>query len=174
MKRYIDPMEHATQILAGVKSGVLLTTCCDGKVNTMSISWGTLGIQWGKVIFTAFVRGSRHTEPMLAKAQEFTVNIPFEPIDRNIIKVCGTQSGRDVDKIRLLGLDLEEPDVISTPGIRQLPVTLECKVLYAQQQYPEHMLSDSIRSHYPTDSTDIHADYHTAYYGEIVSAYVIE
>lgn len=174
MKRYFDPLEHATQILAGVKSGVLLTACCDGKVNPMAISWGTLGIQWGKVIFTAFVRGSRHTEPMLAKAQEFTVNIPFEPIDRNIIKVCGTQSGRDIDKVEALGLTLVEPDVISTPGIQQLPVTLECKVIYTQQQYPENMLDELIRTHYPADSADIHADYHTVYCGEIVSAYVIE
>lgn len=174
MKRYIDPMEHATQILAGVKAGVLLTTKADGQVNTMTISWGTLGIQWGKVIFTAFVRGCRHTEPMLAKAKEFTVNIPFEPIDRNITKVCGTQSGRDLDKIASLGLTLEEPDVIGVPGIRQLPVTLECKVLYTQQQYPENMIDDHIRTHYPADSQDIHADYHTVYCGEIVSAYVIE
>ena len=174
MKRYFDPLEHATQILAGVKSGVLLTACSGGKVNTMTISWGTLGIQWGKVIFTAFVRGSRHTEGMLAEAKEFTVNIPFEPIDRNITKVCGTQSGRDMDKISELGLILEEPDRISTPGIRQLPVTLECRVLYTQQQYPENMLDAGIRSHYPAESENIHDDYHTVYCGEIVSAYVIE
>lgn len=174
MKRFIDPMNYAKEILTATKTGVLLTTKADGKVNTMSISWGTLGIQWGKPIFTVFVRGCRHTEPMLAKAQEFTVNIPLDPIDRNIIKVCGTLSGRDVDKIAMLGLTTEEPEVISTPGIRQLPLTLECKVIYAQQQYPEHMKSGDIRSHYPEDSADIHADYHTAYYGEIVSAYIIE
>ncbi len=174
MKRYIDPMEHATQILAGLRSGALLTVRCDGKVNTMTISWGTLGIEWSRVIFTAFVRGCRYTEPMLAKTMEFTVNIPFEPIDRTITQVCGTKSGRDMDKIAELGLTLEEPDVISAPGIRELPVTLECKVLYAQQQYPEHFIDEKARARYPENPTNIHDDFHTAYYAEIVSAYVIE
>ncbi len=174
MKRHFDPMEHATQILQGLRSGALLTTCCDGRVNTMTISWGTLGIEWGRVIFTAFVRGCRYTEPMLARSMEFTVNIPFEPIDRNITQVCGTKSGRDMDKIAELGLTLEASEKISAPGIRQLPVTLECKVLYAQQQYPEHFIDEQARSRYPENSPAIHDDFHTAYYAEIVSAYVIE
>ena len=62
MKRYIDPFEYANQILSMLKKGVLLTSYANGKANTMSISWGTLGIQWGKPIFTVFVRGSRHTK----------------------------------------------------------------------------------------------------------------
>ena len=49
MKQYIDPFDYANQILKAVKKGVLLTTKAGGKINTMSISWGTLGIQWGKV-----------------------------------------------------------------------------------------------------------------------------
>ena len=174
MKTMIHPFDYANQILTALRSGVLLTAKANGQVNTMSISWGTLGIQWGKPIFTVFVRGCRHTKPMLDAAGEFTVNIPLESVDKNIIKVCGTLSGRDTDKLALLGLTPEEPEVIDTPGIRQLPLTLECKVLYTQQQTPDCMLSDAIRAHYPVDSQNIHDDFHTAYYAEIVSAYIIE
>ena len=174
MKKFIDPFDYANHILKAVKKGVLLTTKAGEKVNTMSISWGTLGIQWGLPIFTVFVRGCRHTSPMLEKNAEFTVNIPLEEADKEIIRFCGTKSGRDVDKFRALGLDAEDPEAISVPGIRQLPLTLECKVVYAQQQYSEHMMDPELPTHYPENSQDIHADYHTAYYGQILSANIIE
>ena len=173
MKKYIQPFDYAAQILTAVRSGVLLTAKAEGQVNTMSISWGTMGIQWGKPIFTVFVRGCRHTKSMLDKNPEFTVNIPLEAVDKNIIKVCGTLSGRNVDKFQLLGLTAEEPETVSVPGIRQLPLTLECRVVYKQQQFPECMMDDDLPTHYPENSRNIHDDYHTAYYGEIVIAYII-
>ena len=174
MKRIIDPFDYANQIMKAVKTGVLLTTKAKGQTNTMAISWGTLGIQWNTPIFTVFVRGCRHTGPMLDESMEFTVNIPLEPVDKNIIRVCGTLSGRDTDKFALLGLTPEEPEVIGTPGIRQLPLTLECKVLYKQQQTPDCFAAQDPLRHYPESTDDIHADYHTAYYGQIVAAYIIE
>lgn len=174
MKRHIELFDHANQILNATKSGVLLTTMADGKVNTMTISWGTLGIQWGKPIFITFVRGSRHTKSLLDKNPEFTINIPVGTVDKNILNVCGTKSGRDMDKFHELGLTQEAPECISVPGIRQLPLTLECRVVYKQQQTPGCMLSSELLTHYPENSQCIHDDFHTAYYGEIVSAYIIE
>lgn len=174
MKTPVNPFDYANQILGAVKTGVLLTTRAGGKNNTMSISWGTLGIQWNTPIFTVFVRGCRHTKAMLDESMEFTVNIPVEPVDKNIIRVCGTKSGGDTDKFQLLGLTPEEPEVIATPGIRQLPLTLECKVIYKQQQLPDCMTGPEPPTHYPEHSQNIHDDYHTAYYGEIVAAYIIE
>ena len=174
MKKFIDPFDYAAEILKALKKGVLLTTKAGEKTNTMSISWGTLGIQWGLPIFTVFVRGCRHTSPMLEENAEFTVNIPLEEVDKEIIRFCGTKSGRDVDKFQALGLEPEAPEAIAVPGIRQLPLTLECKVIYKQQQYPDCMTDPEPPTHYPENSRDIHADYHTAYYGQILSAYIVE
>lgn len=174
MKRYIDPFDYAKEILHAVKRGVLVTTKTDEQVNTMSISWGTMGIQWGLPIFTVFVRGCRHTSTMLEKNPEFTINIPLGKVDQEIIRYCGTKSGRDVDKFQALGLTAVQPEVISVPGIKELPLTLECKVIYRQQQYPEFMTDPEPHTHYPEHSEDILADYHAAFYGQIVSAYIIE
>ena len=93
MKKPISPLSYGSQILEALKSGILLTAKADGQLNTMSISWGTLGIQWGKPIFVAFVRGCRHTKGMLDKNPEFTVNIPIGRIDPSIIRLCGSKSG---------------------------------------------------------------------------------
>ena len=56
MKKHIDFRACAGRILEAVRSGVLLTTAAGGRINTMAISWGTVGIEWGRPIFTTFVR----------------------------------------------------------------------------------------------------------------------
>ena len=173
MKEFVNPFDYAKEINYALEKGILLTTKAGDKVNTMTIGWGMMGIQWNKPIFIALVRGCRHTYSMLEQNPEFTVNIPLGTLDKNIIRVCGTKSGADCDKFQELGLTTEAPEKISVPGIRQLPLTLECKVLYKQQQYPEHLLSGEPLKFYKEKPESIQDDYHTAYYGEIVSAYII-
>lgn len=173
MKQKIDLWNKAGYILENVGKGVLLTTAADGKVNTMTIGWGTLGIQWKKPIFIAFVRESRYTKELLDKNPEFTVNIPYGEYDKSILSICGTRSGRDIDKIQELGLTLEESETVSVPGIRQLPLTLECKVIYRQEQDPAAISEENTARYYPKENGN-NGDYHTAYYGEVTAAYVIE
>ena len=137
----------------------------------MTIGGGNIGIEWGKPVFTAYVRDSRYTRELLDQYGEFTVNIPLGKADKTAISLCGTKSGREVDKIRELGLTPEEPEVISIPGIREFPLTLECRVIFRNIQ-DESRLPENIQSRY---YSAINAkDYHIAYYGEILNAYIIE
>lgn len=173
MKKDIQVWDYAGKILEAVGKGVLLTTKADGKVNTMIIGWGTLGIEWGRPIFTAFVRKSRFTMELLEKNPEFTVNIPLGEIDKQILTVCGTKSGRDMDKIESLNLALEEGKTVNVPAIRQLPLTLECKVIYRQDQDPA-AIDPAYDDRYYAKGTANEGDYHTAYYGQITAAYIVE
>ena len=134
MKRSIDAIEHAGEIMKKVNDAVLLTTKKDGQVNTMTISWGGMAIEWGKPLFITYVRESRFTKEFLDATGEFTVNLPMGEFDKKITAVCGAKSGRDMDKIAELGLTLEEPEEVNVPGIRELPLTLECRVLFKQEQ----------------------------------------
>ena len=173
MKQNIDVWKYAPQILQAVGKGVLLTTQADGEVDTMTIGWGHLGIEWYKPIFIAYVRESRYTKQMLEQNGEFTVNIPYGDLDAKILGICGSKSGRDMDKFAELGLIAEEPEVISVPGIRQLPLTLECKVIYKQKQDLSAIPQSAIDRYYPADAEG-KRDYHIAYFGQIVDAYIIE
>ena len=110
--------------MKAIKKGVLLTTKVDDNVNSMTISWGTLGIEWNKPIFTAFIRENRFTHEQIEKNREFTINIPYGYYDKKILGVCGSKSGRNIDKIKELGLTLEKPNIISVPAIKELPLTL--------------------------------------------------
>lgn len=177
MKREVNPYDYAGQICKALPGGILLTTKRGEEINTMTIGWGCLGIDWSLPVFIAFVRESRHTKQLLEENGEFTVNIPMGDVDKKILGICGTKSGRDMNKIEALGLHLEEPIAISVPGIRELPLTLECRVLYRQQQdlsaIPEKILS----RYYPVEDDTLHPgsdrDYHIAYYAQILKAYII-
>ena len=168
MKKVIDAFDYAGDICKAMKKGILLTTKAEGQVNTMTIGWGTMGIEWGRPMFVAYVRESRYTHEMLERSGEFTVNIPVGAVDSKILGVCGTKSGRDMDKIRELNLTLEEPMNISVPGIKELPLTLECKILYRMEQTLDTIPQDIIEKYYPN------GDFHYAYYGPIVGAYIAE
>ncbi len=178
MKKEIEVFDYANEIMKAVKTGVLLTTKAGDKVNSMTIGWGTLGIEWAKPIFTVFVRENRFTTQQLEKNPEFTINVPYGTFDQKILGICGTKSGRTVDKIKELNLTLVAPNHISVPAIKELPLTLECRVVYKQIQDEREIPEEIKIVSYPQDvDSSFHGankDFHTAYYGEIVSAYIIE
>ena len=144
----------------------------------MTIGWGTMGVDWSLPMFIVYVRESRYTKQLLEENGEFTINVPMGDVDKNILSVCGTKSGRDMNKIEELGLHLEEPMSISVPGIKELPLTLECKVLYKQQQDLSAIPQKILDRYYPVEDDTLHPgsdrDYHICYYGQILKAYIIE
>ncbi|MDO4664262.1 MAG: flavin reductase family protein [Erysipelotrichaceae bacterium] len=178
MKKEIQVWNYAEEILSNLQKGVLLTTKAGEKVNTMTISWGTLGIEWAKPIFTVFVRENRYTKQLLDQNPEFTISIPYGEYDKKILGICGTKSGKDTDKFKEANLTLEQPMAISVPAIRELPLTLECRIIYKQSQDAKEITPENNQRFYPQNvDGSFHGankDYHTAYYGEIVAAYIIE
>ncbi len=172
MKRTIDPFDYSGKFAKNMKRGILLTTKAGDTVNTMTIGWGTVGIEWGRPVFVAYVRQSRFTRELLDQNPEFTINCPLGDVDPKILGFCGTKSGREHDKITEMGLHLEQPLEIGVPGIRELPLTLECKVIYRNEQPVAHIQPDILERYYP--ETAGVRDHHIAYYGQIVGAYIIE
>lgn len=168
-KLRVDPFDYAGAVCKALKPhGILLTTAADGMVNTMTIGWGCIGVDWSRPMFIAYVRESRYTKQMLDANPEFTVNIPLGDLDAKILGYCGTKSGRDTDKIADTGLTLVDSDVVTVPGIAQLPLTLECKVIYREEQDLNRIPGDIIGRYYPE------GDHHHVLYGQIVNAYIIE
>ena len=172
MKKTVNAFDYAGDICKALKKGILLTTKIGDKVNTMTIGWGHVGIVWGRPVFVAYVRETRHTRQMLDACQEFTVNVPVGEYDSFILGFCGTKSGRDVNKIEAMNLHLEQSDVVAVPGIRELPLTLECKVIYKQKQDLSAIPEDVLERYYPADESGFQ-DYHYVYYGQIVNSYLI-
>lgn len=171
MKETINVFDYAERITKALPEGILLNTNGE-KFNSMVIGWGHLGVIWGLSTFTVYVRQSRYTKPALDQTKEFTISVPLEGrLDKEVFRICGTLSGRDVDKEKAAHLTLAEAEQIHTPGIKEVPLTLECKVLYQQEQVLADIPED-VRQRFYTHGTDA-GDFHTAYIGQIVNAYII-
>ena len=140
MKKKIDVYEHMGEILKGVKSGVLVTGKADDRVNSMTISWGMVGIEWAKPVFVTFIRESRFTRSLIEKNGEFTVNIPVDDSAKKILAFCGSKSGRDVDKWSEMHLTRGNAQtLIYAPIIEESPVNIECQVVKVEELGSHHM-----------------------------------
>lgn len=85
----------------------------------------------------------------IEKSREFTINIPYGEHDKKILGVCGSKSGSDIDKVKELGLTLEKANIVSAPAIKELPLTLECRVIYKQKQDEKEMTQENKDKFHP-------------------------
>ncbi|MEN6411457.1 MAG: flavin reductase family protein [Veillonellales bacterium] len=164
MNKEISYNEYAAKVIDQLPKGAFLTTIGDGKVNTMTIGWGSIGFLWRKPVFTVMVRHSRYTYQLIEKSNEFTVSIPLKDM-KAALSLCGSKSGRDMDKLAAAGLTTKPGQKLLTPVIADCGLTYECKIIYKQTMSRDN-LDDEIQQQCYNDG-----DYHTLYFGEIVASY---
>ena len=176
MKKEVNAFDYAGEVFKALPKGVLLVSEAEDCVNAMTIGWGTIGIEWGAPIFTVYVRESRFTRELLDRTGEFTVCVPFgEKYSDKVTKtlgICGSKSGRDVDKLAKAGVSLVDADIVRPPAIKEFPLTFECRVVFQKIQ-PVKEISNKYWRFYPANDEG-NLDNHIAYYGEILKAYLIE
>ena len=137
----------------------------ENKVNGMTASWGVLGIMWNQPVAVCMIRPQRYTYG-LAEAEERMSLAFFSEEYRDALRLCGTKSGRDCDKLAEAGLSTEELDGV--PVIREAETVLVCRKLYAGDLIKEGFLDPSLLAHYKQE------DYHRMYVCKIEGAYVKE
>ena len=106
----------------------LVTAGVPGDVNTMTISWGSLGELWNKPVVTGYVSSSRYTQEFMEKYDHFTVTF-FPPAYRDALQYLGSHSGRDGDKITASGLTLEFLDS-GLPSFAEASLVIEARKIY--------------------------------------------
>lgn len=146
------------------KDWMLITAGTESHYNTMTASWGGMGVLWNKNVCFSFVRPQRHTLSFLEAQERFTLS--FFPEDcRDALTYCGRYSGRDVDKAKETGL---VPHALADDAVtfEQARLVLTCKKLYVQNMTPEGFLDPGlVEQHYPGK------DFHRVFVGEIESCY---
>lgn len=121
LTKAVNIADYHAHILEELHKGVALTTSDGIRTNSMTISWGMLGIEWNRPVFIAFVRTGRFTHELLTNNPQFTVNIPLGERSENIIRYLGTHSGHTDDKISSLGLHTIASPNVNVCGIAKLP-----------------------------------------------------
>ena len=157
-------LQDADTIMAQITKGAFLTVKADAKVNTMTIGWATIGFVWKKEIFMVAVRDSRYTYELIEKSNDFTVTVPADKSFKKAVMFCGTKSGRDFDKFSECGLQQKPAQLVASPIVDIPGVHYECKIIHKSPMDPA-LLDNDFESLYPEK------DYHTLYFGQILSCY---
>ena len=135
-----------------------------GNWNTMTASWGGLGILWQKDVAFIFIRPSRHTFSFADSKDIFTISF-FDESYRSALGICGEKSGRDTDKASAAGLTpvcFEDWPVKGAVSFKEASDIIICKKIYTQDIDPALFLDESIEKHYGGK------DYHRMFVGEII------
>ncbi len=141
------------------KDWMLLTAGDENKYNTMTASWGGLGVLWNKNVVFAFVRPQRFTFEFMKDSEYFSCSF-FKEEYRNALAYCGKYSGRDVDKAK--ECNLTPAFLENAPYFEEADTVIVCKKLYVQQLNESSVIDESIKANYSGD------DYHHVFVGEIV------
>ena len=138
----------------------LITAGDQSALNTMTASWGSMGVLWNKPVVHCFIRPQRHTYSFVERHDTFTLSF-FDEAYRQALKLCGTKSGRDTDKVALCGFTPAFAES-GAPYFEEARLVLVCKKLYSHDIQPARFVDRDVNAHYPQN------DYHREYVAEIV------
>lgn len=146
----------------------LATAGSKAAFNTMTISWGGLGWLWNKPVCFTFIRKSRYTYQFIEDSDCFTLSFFGGNICRDQLKLLGSKSGRDMDKMRDSGLTPLQVD--GHPAFAEATCIMVCKKLYSAEIDVSKLPPRLINAMYPGQKPDTHM----AYTAEITACYVKE
>ena len=158
--RHITPREITENPFTLIgEEWMLISASCGNHCNTMTASWGGIGVLWNKPVTFTFVRPERYTHTLLQESN--TYSLAFLPESyRNALRYCGTHSGREGDKFAAAGLTVAYENGIPYPAEARL--VLLCRklhtLLFSQSQFTD----STLLSHYKTNG------FHRQYVGEIL------
>ena len=161
MFKSIDPKQLNENVFSLIgDKWMLITAGTKENCNTMTASWGGLGVFWGAPTATCYIRPQRYTKEFVDREEYFTLSF-FGEEYRKALALCGAKSGREVDKVKECGFTVEaSPE--GAPYFEQADLVLVCRKRFVQAMDPANMPEDAKEKWYPNK------DYHVMYMAEIV------
>ena len=142
---------------------MLVTSGNSQNFNTMTASWGGIGILWNKNVSFVFIRPQRYTFEFMEKNEYYSLSF-FDKKYKSALTFCGTNSGKNVDKIEKTGLTPNFSE--SSPYFDEAKMIIICKKIYTDFIKPEAFIDKTLEKNYKDK------DYHKMYVGEIVKVLV--
>jgi len=146
------------------KEWMLITAGKKEKFNTMTASWGGVGVLWHENVVTTYIRPGRYTKEFVDANDTFTISF-YDEEYRGALNICGSISGRDEDKVKKAGLTPYYID--DTVAFQEANMILVCRKMYQDPIKPDLFEpSENISKFYPEK------DYHTMYISKILKVYI--
>lgn len=163
MLHSVDPKQLNENVFSLIGDKWMLITAGNGEqCNTMTASWGGLGVIWGAPAAICYIRPQRYTKEFVDREEYFTLTF-FGEEWRKALSLCGSKSGRDTDKVKECGFTVKTA-ACGAPYFEEAELVLVCRKRFAQDMDPANIPQDIKEKWYPNQ------DYHTMYIGEIVEA----
>ncbi len=173
----VSPYELAGNPIHKIGKEWMLVSAADGtdgarfgeNYNTMTASWGTVGVLWGKPVAFVFIRPERHTF-------RFTEDSPLMSLSffggemMKELSFCGRTSGRDTNKAAECALT---PVFSPSEGGRHVYFAEASEVLLLRKVYTFELDPENLHADFPLEYYKVDG-YHKVYVCEIVSALVRE
>lgn len=137
---------------------MLITSGDKNKYNTMTASWGGVGVLWNKCVAFSFVRPQRYTFEFMENNDYYTLSF-YDEKYKDALKLCGRVSGRDVNKVKEIGFSEVFDD--KSVYFNEAKLVIVCKKIYGQFLDPSCFIDKTISGLYKNE------DYHKLYIGEI-------
>ncbi len=164
MFKKVDPKSLDFNVFSAIgDQWMLITAGTVEHCNTMTASWGGLGILWSKPMATIYIRPQRYTKQFVDESEYFTLTF-FSEDYRKQLALCGTKSGRDMDKVRECGFTVAAAEC-GAPYFEEAELVLVCRKQMVMPMDPAAMPDEVKEKHY-------NGDYHDIYWGEIVEVLV--
>ncbi len=149
------------------KDYALITAGTIKKHNTMTVGWGTLGVLWRKEIAIAYVKPNRYTYQFTNSSNKFVLAwFDDSEKSREILKICGTKSGRDINKDEVCGLTPIEID--GGIGYEEARLLIVCEKIYQDDFKKDDFLDRTYDEIYSDNLV------HRRYIGKILGIYIKE
>ena len=147
------------------RAKVVVTAGTEDKFNTMTASWGSVGILWNKPVAFLFIRPERYTHGFLEENERLALSFYGEEY-RKALQICGTKSGRDTDKVKESGLT---PLKLESGAMTfaESRMTLDRRKLFKTEMTEANFIDREIID----KQYGAHGDWHTVYVVEIGSVY---
>lgn len=158
----IEQIGREWMLVSAAKSGNGVK--CGVDYNTMTASWGGVGVMWGKPVAFVFIRPERHTYTFIENSDYMTLSF-FGAEQRETLAFCGKTSGRDTDKAEKCSLTPVFTDINGERSVYfdEAKRVLTLRKMYADPIDPALFVDPSCMSFYEKDGL------HKMYICEIVS-----
>lgn len=159
--RDVAPDEILDNVFKLIGADWMLVTAGTGQsFNTMTASWGGMGVLWDRPVCFSVIRPTRYTYTFMERSDVYTLSF-FSDDYRDALTLCGTKSGREMDKVSRSGLTpVIDGNLIYFAEAR---LVIACRKLYFQDIMPGNFCNPDLLRFYPDK------DYHRLYVGEITT-----
>ena len=157
--------EYSDVILNRLQNEGLLCVVTDkaSNNNIITLGWGQIGPSYhGHPVFIIAVAPQRYSWHFLEEVPEFVIAVPDDSLGK-AAEICGTLSGRDIDKFKTSGLTPATSKFVKAPSILECPINIECRI-YTKVAAPHLLLTPEHRKA-PVNRQ------HTIYFAEVLGTF---